>query len=199
MRSRSRTISVPALVLPLLSATLAGCSSGGTQDTFTSSNLRPEQGVYGDAPRRYPDGSTYGGSYSNSSYGRPYAEAPRRYVDPGKPTPREIAAYDSGHGRYGPPKTIQTASIGQRPYDPNARWQQPASGITTGSTGPREPAYAAPNRQSAPYVVQVAEGDTLYSLSRRYDVPMGDLIAANRLNSERIAIGQRLVIPTRYR
>lgn len=192
MRSRSRAIGVPALILPLLSATLAGCSSGGTQETFTSSNLRPEQGVYGNAPRRYPDGSTYGGTYSNSAYGR-------RYVEPGQPTPREIAAYDSGHGRYGPPKNIQTASIGQRPYDPEARWQQPASGITTGSTSPREPAYRAPDRQSTPYVVEVAEGDTLYSLSRRYNVPMGNLIAANRLSSERIAVGQRLVIPTRYR
>lgn len=192
MRSRSRAIGVPALVLPLLSATLAGCSSGGTQETFTSSNLRPQQGVYGNMPRRYPDGSTYSGTYSNSSYGR-------RYVEPGQPTPREIAAYDSGHGRYGQPSNIRTASIGQRPYDTDARWQQPASGITTGSTGPTRPAYGTPDRQTAPYVVEVAEGDTLYSLSRRYNVQMGDLIAANRLSSERIAIGQRLVIPTRYR
>lgn len=199
MRNRLRPTCAQAPVMLALSAALAGCSSGGTQDTFARTSLRPEQGVYGNAERRYPDGSTAGGAYSNASYGRPYAEAPRRYVDPGEPTPREIAAYDSGHGRYGPPKSIQTASIGRGPHDPNARWQQPASGITTGSTGVSEPANRAPYRQYAPNVVEVAEGDTLYSLSRRYNVPMGDLIAANRLSSERIAIGQRLVIPTRYR
>ena len=43
------------------------------------------------------------------------------------------------------------------------------------------------------------EGDTLYSLSRRFNVPVKDIAAANRLRNERIAIGQRLVIPTRYR
>ncbi len=133
-------------------------------------------------------------------------EAPRRYVDPGEPTPREIAAYDSGHGRHGPPQNIQTASIdnGSRTYDPNARWQQPSSAITTGSTGPRPTGYGAPYRQQplgqhVPQVVEVQQGDTLFSLSRRYNVPVGDLVAANRLPNDRIAIGQRLVIPTRYR
>ncbi|WP_295559053.1 LysM peptidoglycan-binding domain-containing protein [uncultured Hyphomicrobium sp.] len=196
MRSRHRAIGVQALILASLAAILAGCSSGGSQDTLASTSLRPEQGVYGNAQRRYPDGSTNGGYYTNGTSGRPYAEAPRRYIDPGEPTPREVAAYDSGHGRLGPPKTIQTASLGPRQHDPNARWQQPASGITTGSTGP---AYGSRYPGNAPYVVEVAEGDTLYSLSRRYNVPMGDLITANRLSSERITIGQRLVIPTRYR
>jgi LysM repeat protein len=51
----------------------------------------------------------------------------------------------------------------------------------------------------AGHIVEVQEGETLSSLSRRHNVPVGDLVAANRLSSDRIAIGQRLVIPTRYR
>lgn len=197
MRPRHRAIGVPTLVLSSLSAILAGCSSGGSQDAFTTSSLRPREGMARDEPRRYPDGSTSG------SYGRPYAEAPRRYVDPGRPTPREVAAYDSGHGRYGaPPRNIETASIGSgaHAYDPSARWQQPSSGITTGSTGPSANSYREPYRpNSAPHVIEVREGDTLYSLSRRFNVPVRDIAVANRLPNERIAIGQRLVIPTRYR
>jgi len=199
MRPRHRAIGVPALILSGLSAVLlAGCSSGGAQDTLTTSSLRPDEGMRRDAPRRYPDGSTAGGTYA-----RPYAEAPRRYVNPGEPTPREMAAYDSGHDRYGAPRNIQTASIGSdgRTYDPNARWQQPPSGITTGSTGPAPTGYYGrpPQAPHGPQIVEVREGDTLFSLSRRYDVPVGDIVAANRLSSDRIAIGQRLVIPTRYR
>jgi len=206
MRSRHRPTGVSSLVLVGLTAALAGCSSGGPPDSMTTSSPRPNEGMQREGVRHYPDGSTSGGYYPAGGYGRPYAEAPRRYVDPGEPTPREIAAYDSGHDRMGPPQNIQTASIDnrQRPYDPNARWQQPSSAITTGSTGPRPTGYGVPYRpqpvgQHVPQVVEVQQGDTLFSLSRRYNVPVGDLVAANRLPNDRIAIGQRLVIPTRYR
>ncbi|MCC7253378.1 LysM peptidoglycan-binding domain-containing protein [Hyphomicrobium sp.] len=200
MRSRHRPLGATALMLAGLSALIAGCSSGGSQDTLTTSSLRPNEGMRRDAPRRYPDGSTSGGGY----YGRPTAEAPRRYVDPGQPTPREMAAYDSGHGNYGVPRSIETASIGNtaHAYDPGARWQQPPSGITTGSTGPTPTGYYGKPRQQAPHnsqIVEVREGDTLYSLSRRHGVPVGDLVAVNQLPNDRIAIGQRLIIPTRYR
>ena len=201
MRPRHRAIGAQALILSSLSAIVAGCSSGGSGDTITTSSLRPNEGMTRDTSRRYPDGST-AGAYYPSRNDRPYAEAPRRYVDPGQPTPREIAAYDSGHGRYGPPRNIETASLGPgaRGYDPNARWQQPPSGITTGSTGPAPGGYRPyPPDRYGPQVVEVREGDTLYSLSRRFNVPVNDLVAANRLPSDRIAIGQRLVIPTRYR
>lgn len=201
MRSRPQSIGPCVLIVSGLSAVLAGCSSGTSQNSLTTASLapRPQTGMVREEPRRYPDGSTAGGAYSTTNsggsygsgaYGRPYAEAPRTYVDPGRPTPREYAAYDSGHN-YAAPRNIQTASIGASPrsYDPNARWQQP-SGITTGSTG-----YTG----ASPHIYEVREGDTLYGLSRRYNVPVGDLAAANRLHNERIAIGQRLVIPTRYR
>ncbi|MGE0023688.1 MAG: LysM peptidoglycan-binding domain-containing protein [Hyphomicrobium sp.] len=152
--------------------------------------------MYGNAPRRYPDGSTSGGTYPGNGYGRSYSEAPRHYVDPGQPTPRQMAAYDSGHPSYGAPRSIETASIGQG--NDERRWRQPAYPMTTGSAGPAA-TRGAPPAQHAPNIVEVREGDTLYGLSRRHGVPVGDIVAANRLPSERIEIGQRLVIPTRYR
>lgn len=211
MRPRSRATRVQALVLSGLMAALAGCSSGGSQESLSTASLRPQESMTRTTPRRYPDGSTNRGYYPTNAAGRPHAETQRRYVDPGQATPREMAAaYDSGHAAYGAPhhthsapRNIETASVGpSRPYDPDARWQQPPSGITTGAPGPVPTGYYGRPRQTAahgPQVIEVREGDTLYALSRRHGVPVGDLMAANRLPDERIAIGQRLVIPTRYR
>lgn len=46
--------------------------------------------------------------------------------------------------------------------------------------------------------ISVARGDTLYSISRRYNVPLKDLINANRLQAPyTLYVGQRLRLPTR--
>ncbi|MBL8845151.1 MAG: LysM peptidoglycan-binding domain-containing protein [Hyphomicrobium zavarzinii] len=209
MRSRPRSIGASALVLSGLSATLAGCSSGGTQESFTSASLsqRPEQGMVREQSRSYPDGSSpgsysnygNGSAYSNGTYGRPYAQAPRQYVDPGQPTPRQVAAapYYGGQPGYAS-SPVQTGSLGPS-GDPGLRWQQTPRTQWT-QPQPQASAPVPPQQPThSPNIVEVREGDTLYGLSRRYNVPVGDLVAANRLPSERIAIGQRLVIPTRYR
>lgn len=208
MRSRSRPagprpVGLGVLIIAGLAATLAGCSSSGSQSSLTTSSLapRPQQPVYGNAGRTYPDGSTYGRPYTVAPQRQAYA--PRQYVDPGTPTPRHMAE----NGAYGGRPDIQTASIGpdghRRPapprYDPNARWQQP-SRIVTGSAAPTaQPQQAAPRPPHGPHVIQVREGDTLYSISRTHRVPLHDIVVANRLTSDRIEVGQRLVIPTDIR
>ena len=42
----------------------------------------------------------------------------------------------------------------------------------------------------------VKKGDTLYSISRRYGVPIEDIISLNNLNSTILSINQELLIPT---
>lgn len=169
MRNVLRSIGANVFLAAVLALALSGCSTGPS-DSIQTSSLAPRE-----TPR--------------------YTEAPRRYVDPGHPTPREFAAASDQYGLEGD-RRIQTASIAEPRrtpyYGPDPRWRQPAAAapITTGSTG-----YGA----QRPYVVEVREGDTLYSLSRRYNVPMRDLAIANRLPSERIVVGQHLVIPTQYR
>lgn len=211
MRTPPRAIGVSPLVLSGLSLALAGCSSGGGYDTMSTSSLRPQEGVYRSAPRRYPDGSTNRGTYSNtSSYRGASSEPQRRYVDPGQPTPREMAAYDTRERTYPASRSIETASIETGPnYDPNARWQQPPSGLTAGTRsapitatapGPVPTGYYARPRPTntaalGPQTVEVLPGDTLYALSRRHGVPVSALMAANGLPDENISIGQRIVIP----
>lgn len=198
MRSRSRPVGPGVLFVAGLAATLAGCSSSGTQGNLTTSSLspRPHEPIYREHRRTYPDGSTYGTPYTVAPQRQAYA--PRHYVDPGTPTPRHMAE----NGAYGRQHDIQTASIGhsghratpQPSYDPNARWQQP-SRIVTGSAAPT----TSPRPPQGPNVVQVREGDTLYSISRSHRVPLHDIVVANRLTSDRIEVGQRLVIPANIR
>ena len=198
MRFRSRPVGPGALIVAGLAATLSGCSSSGTQSSFTTSSLapQPQERVYAAPQRTYPDGSTYGHPYTVAPQRQAYE--PRRYVDPGAPTPRHMA-----DGSYAQPG-IQTASIGssgraaQPSYDPTARWQQP-SPIVTGSAAPTARPQAAAMHPQGPHVVQVREGDTLYSISRTHRVPLHDIVVANRLTSDRIEVGQRIVIPTRTR
>ena len=200
MRCRSRPVRSGVIIVVGLAATLSGCSSSGTQSTLTTSSIapRPSEGMR----RTYPDGSTYGRPYTVAPQRTAYAPQ-RQYVDPGTPTPRYTA--DARRAPYGQPSEIQTASIGpsgrstQPGYDPNARWQQP-SPIITGSAGPASrPQPQAPLMPNGPRVVQVREGDTLYSISRTHRVPLHDIVVANRLTSDRIEIGQRIVIPSRPR
>ncbi|PWC50343.1 LysM peptidoglycan-binding domain-containing M23 family metallopeptidase [Azospirillum sp. TSA6c] len=50
---------------------------------------------------------------------------------------------------------------------------------------------------SAGGAISVQKGDSAYSLSRRYNVPLRDLIEANKLAPPyRLEVGQRLVLPT---
>lgn len=195
MRFRFYHFGPSAMLVAGFTAALAGCSSSGSQGSFASTSLapRPNENVYASPQRTYPDGSTYGRPYTMAPHRTAQAPNHRQFVDPGTPTPRHMA-----DGPHGSSNGIQTASLGAgnrieraRP-DANARWQQP-SPLITGSAGP-----AAPQARG-PHVVQVREGDTLYSISRTHRVPLHDIVVANRLTSERIDVGQRLVIPTRTR
>lgn len=51
--------------------------------------------------------------------------------------------------------------------------------------------------ESAGGAITVQKGDSAYTLSRRYNVPLRDLIEANKLAAPyRLEVGQRLVLPT---
>lgn len=55
-----------------------------------------------------------------------------------------------------------------------------------------------PARVNAPlnYAHRVKQGETLYNISKRYDVKVTDIQSANTLSTNNIAIGQVLVIPS---
>jgi murein DD-endopeptidase MepM/ murein hydrolase activator NlpD len=78
----------------------------------------------------------------------------------------------------------------------DARLQRAALPPPTYSPAPRPvPAYNEPQAKVQGHRIKVAKGDTLSSLSRRYGVPVEQIISANDLPDGRLAQGQELVLP----
>ena len=54
---------------------------------------------------------------------------------------------------------------------------------------------AEPGKLDGNQVVVVKQGDTLYKISRRYNVPLSEIYHANSLLSPKLKAGQHLIIP----
>lgn len=92
------------------------------------------------------------------------------------PVPEE-SVYAQGAG--GDPR-LQRAALPPPTYSPAPRQAQ---------------TYAEPPAKVQGHRIKVAKGDTLSSLSRRYGVPVEQIISANDLPDGRLAQGQELVLP----
>ena len=114
------------------------------------------------------------------------------------------------------PPYMQTGSLGyeREPLGwsaPHYRWSEAAR-----PTGPIQPAppvdnpqpmrwhaSAQPGREPFPRaavpaeseIIEVREGDTLFGLARSHGVSVAELVSMNRLDSGRIEVGQRLLVP----
>ena len=80
----------------------------------------------------------------------------------------------------------------------DARLQRTALPPPTYSPAPRQrqtQTYAEPSAKVQGYRIKVAKGDTLSNLSRRYGVPVEQIVSANNLPDGRLAVGQELVLP----
>ncbi|WP_262691376.1 M23 family metallopeptidase [Kordiimonas aestuarii] len=66
---------------------------------------------------------------------------------------------------------------------------------TTPQTATTSPARSSGSSSRGDHIVR--KGETLYAISRRYDVPVRDLVSANSLRAPyTLAIGQRLTVPS---
>jgi murein DD-endopeptidase MepM/ murein hydrolase activator NlpD len=80
----------------------------------------------------------------------------------------------------------------------DARLQRAALPPPTYSPVPRQTqtqTYVEPSAKVQGHRIKVAKGDTLSSLSRRYGVPVEQIVSANNLPDGRLAVGQELVLP----
>jgi hypothetical protein len=112
------------------------------------------------------------------------------------------SGYDTGYRWNGNPERYASipASSANPPIvwhaSPRAPEHQQAAYLGSGRP------FLASRQQAAKLpanVIEVQEGDTLYSLSRRHHVSVAALIDANRLPSINLQPGQRLMLPTRTR
>ena len=85
------------------------------------------------------------------------------------------------------PSTVVTASIPD-PLPPNPPPPEPPI--------PDPPPPDPPRPDGQPLVYTVEQGDTLYAISRKFEVSVDDLIATNNIaNPDSIFAGETLVIP----
>ncbi len=118
-------------------------------------------------------GATKPISAPSSTPSKPVPSAP----SPSRPTPSEPTTQPAP-----PPVSVPTPTPIKPPV---ATPNQPAPS--------QPPVYAPPSQQpSAPQYYYVVSGDTLYAISRRFNMSVDDLKLLNGLNSNTLSIGQRL-------
>jgi LysM repeat protein len=111
---------------------------------------------------------------------------------PANPVYESAAAYE--HNTAQPPSVPQMPPIPTTPPDPSAVLPtRPAPSL------PTVPAVPAPpvSPYAAATIHTVVAGDTLSGLSAKYGVPMESIKAANRMTSDTVVLGRKMVIPPR--
>ncbi len=201
----------------------AGCSADVTRfdlgNPSVASGYGPsDSGSSGSSSNSYGRDPSFGsaGSGRNSSSGY---SAPRSYSDntvsrQELDVPRETSAlppansgggqsgtyeggrYDSAHYR----PTNQAQGGQNQGYAPaTGREEQPSSYAPQQNAGYAAPVSSGGTKVAALHesgdMIEVREGDTLYSLSRRHQVAVADLMSANQLSGSAIKPGQKLYLP----
>lgn len=185
---------------PSVSSGYAPSDSGSSSNS--SYGRDPSYGSAGSS-RNSTAGYTAPRSYGDNSVARQELDVPRETSALPPPTNQggsyEGGRYDSAHYRPSNQNSGNQYSGGQ--YQGAAPvTEQPSSYAPQQSAG-----YAAPVGGSGTKVaalggtgdaIEVREGDTLYSLSRRHQVSVSELMSANRLSTPSIKPGQKLYLPS---
>lgn len=156
---------------------------------------------YGSAGRNSTAGYTAPRSYGDNTVARQELDVPRETSALPPPTNQtgtyEGGRYDSAH--YRPTNQVQgnqyqgAAPVTAREQPPAYAPQQSAGYAAPVSGGGTNMAAASHGPGDA---IEVQQGDTLYSLSRRHQVSVSDLMSANQLSSPAIKPGQKLYLPS---
>jgi murein DD-endopeptidase MepM/ murein hydrolase activator NlpD len=169
----------------LSTASLNESSSPATSPSRERSNLFGNQDTAGSTGSS--QGQSSQGQYSQGSQGQ-YSSGDA-YAPPRSPY------RDSGMSRAELPPP-------QQPADTNAYRPASRPAATVPPIQPREPSpsYDAPQASAGGggggEQIEVQPGDTLYSLSRRHNVAISEIMSANDLKSQSLKPGQKLNLPS---
>lgn len=197
---KSMTRSIRVLVPAAAAMSVAGCSADVARFDFPSSGFAsnqtnsvpiPPASVYGSPPRagllgendaasHQPDSGSRGGDVRVAELpptNNGYEQAPRSYDRGYQPPPARgyDRSADQGYD-----------SVRSKPYD----------------AAPRARRTAEPRVETAAYnhasgdTVEVKPGDTLYSLSRKHNVPVDEIKSSNDLKGNSLKPGQKLTMPS---
>lgn len=203
----------------------AGCSADVSRfdlgNPSVSSGYAPGD-AGGSSNSSYGRDPSYGSAASDRNSTAGYT-APRSYGDNSVSrqeldVPRETSALPPSSNQSGSYEGGRYDSAHYRPSNPNSGGQysgnQYSGSQYQGSTPVTEQPSSYAPRQSAGYAapvegggtkvaashgagdaIEVQQGDTLYSLSRRHQVSVSELMSANQLSSPAIKPGQKLYLP----
>ncbi len=154
----------------------------GNQDGASTSSGQSSQG-------QYPQGQYSQGQYSQG-----------QYSNGGAYTPPKSPYRDSGMNRseLPPPQQPPADTNSYRPsYTPTANVPpiQPREPYQPRETAAYDTAPASAASGSGDQI-EVQAGDTLYGLSRRYNVSVSELMSANGMKSPTLKPGQKLSLPS---
>lgn len=187
----ARISSVPPslrlLGIALAGLFLVGCTSAGKQKTSGPVDPRIATPPHNLSAAEYPfdDDGTYRKDWvANPAAARRSGRRTQPAPAPSSPPPAPARQQAPGYAYQPPP----SAPVNPAPY-PAA----PAPRPTAPPPAPK-PAPAPPKPAAARYHT-VVKGDTLFSISRKYNVTVPKLKSTNGLSSDTIRIGQTLRVP----
>ncbi|WP_312893040.1 peptidoglycan DD-metalloendopeptidase family protein [Ancylobacter sonchi] len=204
-------------IVALLGGTAAACSSdiGRFQNPNQSPFAAQQAPAYTGSVASAPTGQVQSAPMSAPSYGAPqpvasaapYGAPQQTYgAQPSYGAPQAQPQTYGAAPSYGAPQQLASVTPAQQPLygsypapQAAAPVRQPAPVAAAPAPAPvlHAPAAAAkPSMAAAGAAHVVASGETLNSLSRRYNVPVSQIAAANGLDtSSQVRIGQSVVIP----
>lgn len=115
---------------------------------------------------------------------------------------------------FSPHQRVKTGPASPRsgaPVQPSPAAPQAAEVVSSGNPAPADPTVQSPVTReipgekspqpapaAAPETYQVEKGDTLYGISRKYNIPVASLQKWNGIEGNHIRIGQKLIIQTNH-
>lgn len=195
--SNRMRLACQAAVIALIAGAGAGCSSDFTRfdnSIYNSTSDVAANDVGSENPYpEYLDNSTT--SSVNGASGR--HPIPLNGVSDTQP----IGGYVAGNSSYSPYNTPSaTSSYGSAPYQSTGieRSELPSPSSQTGDSQARKPGANDPVgwNSAGGTVITLREGETLYNLSKRYGVPVKEIMKASDIkNASQVQAGQRVTIP----
>lgn len=186
--------SASAVAVVSMALVLAGCSSMGSfgrDPTVTNASGQPAGAAWGQAMPAFIPPANIGGGAGPTTYAT--ANQP---VIIDRTTAQPLGGQNAVATQDLPPLQPSVTSTQAMPAQ-TAVASLPASQVQS----PAAPTQSTPQLgvvSGDTYTHTIASGESLYTIARRYDVSATDIIAANNISApDRIAVGQRLVIPGR--
>ena len=169
-------LKTPQCAAIVLAAVSAGCSADVTRFDSASFNLNdPPESARPVPPQPVRSAGDYANPVASSTPRGPYGAGAKSV---------EVAAL--------PDATPPVA----RPYSEQSWKKSPEAPLPGQAAAPSyQPSVAPAPATASGETVDVKPGDTLYAISKRHHVAIGELMSANNLSSPNLKPGQKLVIP----